>query len=66
MVGYGIVYVLPYQSSFLVSVLLFLPIYGAVYTLLFANVRSVARRMSGQDAGALTTGARAAISLAWV
>ncbi|KQW56741.1 MULTISPECIES: MFS transporter [unclassified Ensifer] len=65
-VGYGIVYVLPYQSSFLVSVLLFLPIYGAVYTLLFANVRSVARRMSGQDAGALTTGARAAISLAWV
>lgn len=65
-VGYGIVYVLPYQSSFVVSVLLFLPIYGALYTLLFANVRSVARRMSGQDAGALTTGARAAISLAWV
>lgn len=65
-VGYGTVYVLPYQSSFVVSVLLFLPIYGALYTLLFANVRSVARRMSGQDAGALTTGARAAISLAWV
>ncbi|NVD42377.1 MFS transporter [Ensifer sp. HO-A22] len=65
-VGYGIVYVLPNQTSFVVSVLLFLPIYGALYTLLFANVRSVARRMSGQDAGALTTGARAAISLAWV
>ncbi|OCP15454.1 MULTISPECIES: MFS transporter [unclassified Ensifer] len=65
-VGYGIVYLLPNQSSFVVSVLLFLPIYGALYTLLFANVRSVARRMSGQDAGALTTGARAAISLAWV
>ncbi|RDL48499.1 Sugar efflux transporter C [Ensifer sp. M14] len=65
-VGYGIVYVMPYQTSFVVSVLLLLPIYGAVYTLLFANVRSIARRMSGHDAASLTTGARAAISLAWV
>ncbi|MGF6177482.1 MFS transporter [Ensifer sp. 4252] len=65
-VGYGIVYVMPHQTSFVVSVLLLLPIYGAVYTLLFANVRSIARRMSGHDAASLTTGARAAISLAWV
>ncbi|WP_457580475.1 MFS transporter [Ensifer canadensis] len=65
-VGYGIVYVMPHQTSFVVSVLLLLPIYCAVYTLLFANVRSIARRMSGHDAVSLTTGARAAISLAWV
>lgn len=65
-VGYGIVYAMPNQTSFVVSVLLLLPIYGAVYTLLFANVRSIARRMSGHDAASLTTGARAAISLAWV
>lgn len=65
-VGYGIVYMLPYQTSFVVSVLLLLPIYGALYTLLFANVRSIARRMSGHDAASLTTGARAAISVSWV
>ncbi|MCZ4093787.1 MFS transporter [Sinorhizobium psoraleae] len=65
-VGYGLVYALPTKSSFVAGTLLLLPIYGALNSLLFANVRTAANGMGGKDAAAVNSGVRAAISLSWV
>ncbi|WP_152048748.1 MFS transporter [Aureimonas psammosilenae] len=64
--GYGAVFWLPSKASFVLAVLLLLPVYNSVNALLFANVRSVANRMEGSDAGAVNSAARAMISLSWV
>ncbi|KAB0679740.1 MFS transporter [Aureimonas leprariae] len=64
--GYGTVFWLPSQASFVLAVLILLPVYNSTNALLFANVRSAANRMEGSDAGAANSAARAMISLAWV
>ena len=65
-VGYGAVYVFPAQATFIVSALLFLPIYGALNSLLFANVRAVTRGMPRTAVANVNSGVRAMISLSWV
>ncbi|MCA1440066.1 MFS transporter [Ensifer sp. IC4062] len=65
-VGYGLVYALPTKASFVVATLVLLPIYGALNSLLFANVRTAANGMGRKDAAAVNSGVRAAISLSWV
>ncbi|PDT53010.1 MULTISPECIES: MFS transporter [Sinorhizobium] len=65
-VGYGMVYAWPAKASFVIATLLLLPIYGALNSLLFANVRTAANHMGGRDAAAVNSAVRAAISLSWV
>ncbi|KQV33614.1 MULTISPECIES: MFS transporter [unclassified Rhizobium] len=65
-VGYGAVYIFPAQATFVVAILLFLPIYGALNSLLFANVRAVTRGMPRDDIANVNSGVRAMISLSWV
>ncbi|KQV65383.1 MFS transporter [Rhizobium sp. Root1220] len=64
--GYGAIYVLPTQATFVVSALLLLPIYGSLNSLLFANVRAVTSGMPRNDVATINSGVRAMISLSWV
>lgn len=65
-IGYGAVYAFPAQATFVVAILVFLPIYGALNSLLFANVRAVTRGMPRDDIANVNSGVRAMISLSWV
>lgn len=64
--GYGAVYVFPAQATFVLSALLFLPIYNALNSLLFANVRATTNGMPRGDVATVNSGVRAMISLSWV
>jgi SET family sugar efflux transporter-like MFS transporter len=64
--GYGAIYVLPTQTTFVVSALLLLPIYGALNSLLFANVRQATTGMARNEVATVNSGVRAMISLSWV
>ncbi len=64
--GYGAVYVLPAQATFVFSALLLLPVYGSLNSLLFANVRATTKGMSRNDVATVNSGVRAMISLSWV
>lgn len=64
--GYGIVYVVPSQATFVFAMLVMVPVYSASNPLLFANVRAIANAGGGRDAAAINSGVRAAISVAWV
>ncbi|MDM9627961.1 MFS transporter [Rhizobium sp. S152] len=64
--GYGSIYILPMQATFIVSALLLLPIYGSLNSLLFANVRAATRGMPRNEVATVNSGVRAMISLSWV
>jgi len=64
--GYGTVYLFPAQATFVLSALFLLPIYNAINSLLFANVRAKTRDMSRQEVTSVNSGVRAMISLSWV
>lgn len=64
--GYGAIYLVPTQAVFVGAALLVLPVYGALNSLLFANVRAVTRDMPGETIAEVNSGVRAMISLSWV
>ncbi|WP_087002427.1 MFS transporter [Rhizobium sullae] len=64
--GYGAIYIFPSQGIFVLSVLLLLPVYGSLNSLLFANARAATRGMSGTDIATVNSGIRSMISLSWV
>ena len=64
--GYGLVYAVPFPASFVFCTLVMLPVYNAMTSLLFANVRAISNMEGGRDAAAINSGVRAAISVAWV
>jgi predicted MFS family arabinose efflux permease len=64
--GYAIVYIAASPVSFVISKLLLLPTFGAVYSLIFANVRAHSRGMSSSNLIAVNSTMRAMISLSWV
>lgn len=64
--GYGAVYVVPAQATFILSALFFLPIYGSLNSLLFANVRVATTGMERNEVATVNSGVRAMISLSWV
>lgn len=64
--GYGAIYVMPTQATFVISALLLLPIYGALNSLLFANVRRATIGMPRNEAASVNSGVRAMMSLSWV
>jgi MFS transporter, SET family, sugar efflux transporter len=65
-VGYGAVYLLPSQLVFVLSALCCLPVFGALNSLIFANVRSASSGMPLKDLVAVNAGVRAVISASWV
>lgn len=65
-IGYGVVYLFPAQTTFIFSILFFLPIYNALNSLLFANVRATTRDMPGHEIAKVNGGVRSMISLSWV
>ncbi len=65
-IGYGSIYILPAQATFIISALLLLPIYGSLNSLLFANVRAATRHMPRNEVTTVNSGVRAMISLSWV
>lgn len=64
--GYASVYLAANASAFVVSKLVLLPIFGAVNSLIFANVRAHSHGMSSSMLVAVNSTMRAMISLSWV
>lgn len=65
-VGFGMVYVFPTASVFVVATLIFLPIFGALNSLIFANIRSNAADMPARELMAVNSAVRAVLSASWV
>lgn len=64
--GYGAVYLFPGQLVFVLCALCCLPIFGALNSLIFANVRSASSTTPVRDLIAVNSGVRAIISASWV
>ena len=64
--GYFLVYFAANAPAFIAAKLLFLPIFGAMNSLIFAHVRADARHLSPNDMISVNSIMRATISLAWV
>lgn len=65
-VGFGMVYFTASASIFVVSKLLLLPIFGALNSLIFANVRAQTSGHSSADRTTINATIRSTISLSWV
>jgi MFS transporter, SET family, sugar efflux transporter len=64
--GFGIVYLLASAPAFVVSKLILLPVFGALNSLIFANVRASSAGLSASALTAVNSTMRATISLSWV
>ena len=64
--GYAAIYLFPAQGTFIISALLLLPVYNALNSLLFANVRASTKVMPRNEIASVNSGVRAMISLSWV
>ncbi|ACM39224.1 MULTISPECIES: MFS transporter [Rhizobium/Agrobacterium group] len=65
-VGYGVVFLEPNQIIFVASALVLLPVYNALNSLIFANVRAASKDMPVRELIAVNSGVRAVISASWV
>ncbi|WP_082352399.1 MFS transporter [Rhizobium sp. AAP43] len=65
-VGFGMVYVFPTAPVFVVATLIFLPIFGALNSLIFAHVRTSSSGMSARELMAVNSAIRAVLSASWV
>ena len=65
-VGFGMVYLMPTALVFAVATLLFIPVFGATNSLIFAKVRAVASDMSARDLIAVNSAICAVLSASWV
>ncbi|MDO1583549.1 MFS transporter [Rhizobium oryzicola] len=64
--GYALVYLAANVPAFVISKLLLLPIFGALNSLIFANVRAASGDMNPAQLVAVNSTMRATISLSWV
>lgn len=64
--GYGVTWAMPHAPVFVVAMLVLIPIYNSLNSLVFANVRASSRGMPARDLIAVNSAVRAAISLSWV
>lgn len=64
--GFGIVYVFATAPAFVISKLILLPVFGALNSLIFANVRASSRDLTPSALIAVNSTMRATISLSWV
>ena len=66
MLGYGLTFAFPKVSVFVASMLLLIPVYNALNSLIFANVRVSSKGMAVRELIAVNSAVRATISLSWV
>ncbi|MEJ8473731.1 MFS transporter [Roseibium algae] len=64
--GSGLIYFGANTVSFLIGLLALLPIFGALNSLIFANVRAYAVTLPGNEFAGINAAVRAMISLSWV
>ncbi len=64
--GFAMVYAFPAAPVFVLAMLVFIPIFGAVNSLIFANIRAVSAGMAARDLIAVNSAVRAVLSLSWV
>lgn len=65
-VGYGLTFAVPTVFVFVAAMLLLIPVYNALNSLIFANVRASSKGMPVRDLIAVNSAVRATISLSWV
>lgn len=64
--GYALVYLAANVPAFVVAKLLLLPVFGALNSLIFANVRASSGKLSAAQLVSVNSTIRATISLSWV
>ncbi len=64
--GYALVYLVANVPAFVVAKLLLLPVFGALNSLIFANVRASSGKLSAAQLVSVNSTIRATISLSWV
>lgn len=64
--GFAMVYLFPSAAVFVVASLLFIPIFGTVNALIFANVRGVSSGMTASELMAVNSAIRAVLSMSWI
>ena len=64
--GSGLIYFGANTLSFLIGLLALLPIFGAMNSLIFANVRAYSVTLPGNELAGINAAVRAMISLSWV
>lgn len=64
--GFGMVYAFPTAPTFVIAALVFLPIFGALNSLIFANIRANAGHMPARELMAVNSAIRAVLSASWV
>lgn len=65
-VGFGLVYLVPTQLMFCVAALLFIPVFGSINSLIFANVKAISVGMPVRELIAVNSAIRAVLSASWV
>ena len=65
-VGFTSVYFLPSIGSFALAKVVFIPLFTALYPLLFANVRTETASLPSAEVASVNSGIRAVLSLSWV
>jgi MFS transporter, SET family, sugar efflux transporter len=65
-IGFTGVYLLPSFESFALAKVLFVPLFTALYPLLFANVRTETASLPSAEVASINSGVRAVLSLSWV
>ncbi|WP_114363244.1 MFS transporter [Ciceribacter lividus] len=64
--GFAMVYAFPAVPVFVLAMLVFIPVFGSVNSLIFANIRAVSAGMAARDLIAVNSVVRAVLSLSWV
>ncbi|WP_180899573.1 MFS transporter [Martelella soudanensis] len=64
--GFAGVYFLPSIASFALAKVMFIPLFTALYPLLFANVRTETANRPSAEVASINSGVRAVLSLSWV
>jgi MFS transporter, SET family, sugar efflux transporter len=65
-VGFGLVYLVPTQLMFCVAALVFIPLFGSINSLIFANVKAISVGMPVRELIAVNSAIRAVLSASWV
>ena len=65
-IGFGCVYIIPSIASFTLAKVMLIPVFTALYPLLFANVRTETAARPAAETAAINSGIRAVLSASWV
>lgn len=64
--GFGLIYLVPDISVFVLCAVLLIPLAGSSYSLSFATIRALSNQLAADEARAITSIARTMFSAAWI